>query len=574
MSTEAPSQWDEQVDVLIAGSGAAGLVTAATVVDAGLSAKILERTDLVGGTSSVSGGGVWVPNNHHVSEAGVEDNRDEALRYMRLVSGGKAEERILEALVDRGPEMIHFLEGRIGFSFEAYPSVGPTLDYRFHLPGARHGGRTLDGGRFKLTDLGERSTQLRSGTTAGWVVRKKTYYEERLYLNGSIADLADRDDADPPEAGFVGGGAALVARLFKACLDLGVEIVTGTSVHSLIVEDGRVVGAWVDDADGRHSVRATCAVMLATGGYEWNEQLKQQFLNRPLTHPASPADLGRGDGLLLGLSVGAQVAGLGDAWWTPTVEVAPAGTGINGAPTTIMSRVERGLPHTLIVNRQGRRFANESLNYYDFPATFGQVADTAEGPANLPAFLILDQQFRSRYPLLQTKSDGIAAADPYWLTRADNLEELAAAIGVDAEGLVETVERFNGFASSGVDEDFHRGETPWDIEWGDPDHGPNPALGTIEQPPFYAVELHAGALGTKGGLRIDDRGRVMAAASDREVIDGLYAAGNVAAGSVPWGYTGAGATLGPACTFAYVAGCDIADKQGLTAVGHTSEERA
>jgi 3-oxosteroid 1-dehydrogenase len=548
-----PEAWDEQVDTLVVGSGAAGLTAAGTAAHFGLMVKVVEKTALVGGTSSVSGGGVWVPNNHRAREAGIEDNRDDALRYMRAVSGGAAEEELLEVLVDRGPEMIRFLEDQFGFAFEPYPAVGPTLDYRFHLPGARHGGRPLDGGRFQLAALGDWATRLRSGTTAGWVVRKSTYYAERLYLRGSIADLAGRDDADPPEAGFVGGGAALVARLLKACLDRGVEIVCSTAATELVVVDGRVAGAWVDGPNGRRSIRANKGVVLASGGYEWNEQLKRQFLSRPLTHPASPADVSQGDGLLLGLSVGAQLATMGDAWWTPTVEVGPAGSGINGAPMTMMSRAERGLPHTIVVNGRGERFANEALNYYDFPAKLGTNVDTEAGAENLPAFLILDHQYRSRYPLLQTKSDGVAEATPYWLHVADTLEALAEKIGLPAERLAATVERFNGFARAGVDEDFHRGESEWDREWGDPDHGPNVCLGTIEEPPFYAVELHAGALGTKGGLRIDADGRVRSAADGGAPIPGLYAAGNVAAGAVPWGYTGAGATLGPACTFAYVA---------------------
>lgn len=551
-----PETWDEEIDVLVIGSGAAGLTAAATAANAGLTVTVVEKTELVGGTSSVSGGGVWVPNNHVARDAGIEDNREDALTYMRLVSGGRAEEDLLEALVDRGPEMIRFLEDELGFAFEAYPTVGPTLDYRFHLPGARHGGRPLDGGRFQLSELGEWAQRLRSGTTAGWVIRKSTYYSERFYLRGSIADLAGRADADSPEAGFVGGGAALVARLLKACLDRDVDIRVRASAVELVVTGGRVVGAWVEGPDGQHAVRARAGVMLASGGYEWNEELKQQFMSRPLTHPASPADLGHGDGLLLGLSVGAQLSAMGDAWWTPTIEVAPPGTGVNGAPTTVMSRTERALPHTIIVNGHGERFANEALNYYDFPATLGSY-DTAEGLANLPAFLILDTQYRSQYPLLQTKSDGIAEATPYWLHRAETLEQLAEQIGVPAAGLVAAVERFNGFARAGVDEDFHRGESEWDREWGDPDHGPNVCLGTIEQGPFYAVRLRAGALGTKGGLRIDDRGRVRSAAEDGAPIAGLYAAGNVAAGSVPWGYTGAGATLGPACTFAYAAAQDM-----------------
>lgn len=552
-TTNVPARWDETVDVVVVGSGGAGLTAAAVAAAAGLRVTVIEKTDLIGGTTAVSGGGVWIPANPHVAEADVRDSRAAAEEYLRGLSGDRLDEEVLATLLDRGPEMISFLERRFGFAFEPYPSVGPTLDYRYHLRGARHGGRPLDSGRFRLDDLGEWAKYLRRGSTAGWTMSKQTYYSQRLYLRPP----SEPTTALPPEPGFIGGGSALVARLLKACLDRGVAVYRETEVVELVVDDGRVRGVLVAGprgGGGRRAMAADRGVVLASGGYEWNDQLKRQFLNRPLTHPASPRDVSSGDGILLGLSVGAQVAHLGDAWWTPTIHVGPdAGSG--GRTVNIMCRAERGFPHAIIVNARGQRFVNESVNYYDMPEAFGHVYDTAEGAANLPAWMIVDQQFRDRYPLLGTASDGTVEEDSGWLVSAPGLEELAARTGIDPGGLLATVKRFNEFARSGVDEDFHRGESYWDKEWADPSHGPNSSLGTVERPPYYAVELHAGALGTKGGLRIDGHGRVIAAGG--APLAGLYAAGNVAAGSVPWGYCGAGATLGPALTFAYAAASDL-----------------
>jgi 3-oxosteroid 1-dehydrogenase len=546
-TADVPSRWDDEADVVVLGSGAAGLSSALVAAEGGATVLVLERTPLIGGTSAVSGGTMWIPDNPHTRKAGFADSREDALAYMRALAGGGADEAILETLVDRGPEMVRFMEERFGFAFEPYPAVGPTLDYRYHLPGARHGGRSLDLGFFALDGLGEDAARLRRGSTSSLLVTKTEYYGERQYMYRSVAAPAP-PTGDPR----IGGGAALVGHLLKAALERGARVLTGTPAGSLAVEGGRVVGVVAED--GR-ALRARAGVVIATGGFEWNPELKRRYLSRPLTHPASPEDVSQGDGIALGAAVGAGLAGLGDAWWTPVINVCPDGPAQMGGVRSVMCRAERGFPHSIVVNARGRRFVNEALNYYDMPEAFGT---RASGPANLPAWLIVDAQFAEKYPLVGTGTDGVAAPDPAWLTRADSLDELASRTGIDAGGLADTIERFNGFAWAGVDADFGRGESHWDREWGDPNHGPNPSLGTLERAPFFAVELKAGALGTKGGLRIDARGRVLSAAPGEPPIPGLYAAGNVACCNVPWGYTGPGATLGPAVTFGYVIGRELA----------------
>ncbi|HEY4278669.1 MAG TPA: FAD-dependent oxidoreductase [Conexibacter sp.] len=553
-TTAVPPRWDDTVDAVVVGAGAAGLTAALVAADAGLRVTVLERTALVGGTSAVSGGTLWVPGNRHMAEVGVEDSRADALAYMRAVAGGRADEQVLATLVDRGPEMVEQLERRFGFAFEPYPPVGPTLDYRYHLDGARHGGRSIDLGGFQLDLLGPWAGKLRRGTTSSLVISKAEYYGERHYMSRSFTAPPAADSA--PQ---VGGGAALVAHLLHGCLARGARVLVEQPVEQLVLDDdGAVHGVVVDGRDGRRSLRATHGVVLASGGFEWNEALKARYLDRPLTHPASPEDVGRGDGLELGLAAGAAVAGLGDAWWTPVFDVAGDGAPLAGGVRSVMCRAERGFPHAIVVNRAGRRFVNEATNYYDMPAAFGTLAS---GPENLPAWLVVDQQFVDAYPLIATKTDGVAPEPARGLAIAGTLAELAARAGIDGAGLEQTVERFNGYARAGRDPDFHRGESAWDRAWGDADHGPNPSLGTIERGPFYAKQVFAGALGTKGGLRIDGCGHVLSEATGAPLA-GLFAAGNVAAGSVPWGYTGPGATLGPAMTFGYVIGRELAVAAG------------
>ncbi|MDX3663744.1 FAD-dependent oxidoreductase [Streptomyces sp. ID05-26A] len=544
----APAAWDAEYDVVVAGTGAAGLTAALVSARAGLSVLVLEKTELVGGTSAVSGGTLWIGANHHMPEAGVDDSVEETRAYLDAVSRGLGDPALLDMVAEHGHRMIAFLEREEGLRFEPFPSVGPTLDYRFTAPGAKHGGRSLTPEPFELSRLGAWAGSLRQGTTAAWVTDKKAFYRNRAYLKRPEAGSALRPLAD----GVVGAGAALVGALLACCLEARADVRVNSGLEALVVVSGAVTGVRAASV-GR--VRARRGVVLATGGFEWNEELKRKHLDRPLTHPVS-APVADGDGLLAGQAAGADVRGLADAWWTPAIDLGGHESPRGGGTKHIMCRVERGLPHAIIVNAHGRRFANEALNYYDLPETFGTHSN---GAPNLPAWLVLDQCFRDTYPLVGTASDGLAEPDPSWLVQAASLEELAEAIGVPADALGETVTRFNHFATTGVDEDFGRGSTSWDREWGDPGHGPNPSLGTLEKPPFYAVRLHPGALGTKGGLHVDTTARVLSAATGAPV-PGLYAVGNVAAAAVPWGYAGPGATLGPALTAAYLAAHHLAGR--------------
>jgi 3-oxosteroid 1-dehydrogenase len=542
-TTNVPSTWDEEFDVVVAGSGAAGLTCAVVAAVEGLSVLVLEKAPLIGGTTALSGGGAWFPANRHTVEVGVEDSPEEALRYLRACAGESAEDEILVALVENGPATVEFLEDRAGIVFRPWPSVGGTIDYRPWLPGAKHGGRTLDPGRFTVSELGEWADRVRTGASSEWLMDKLDYYAKRLHTLPPAPGQEGRtrpheraeDQRGPIE--FFASGASLVSRLLKAALDHGVEVATAAPARELVVEHGAVVGVKAD-RDGRPwFVRGRRGVVMATGGFGQNEELKRMWLTRPMEYTCEPETV-TGDGHLMGAAIGAQLAQL-DAWWMPKLRIGSVPQG---------SREDRIMPHSIIVNREGRRFVNEAANYHDVCEAFG----TKEGGwlRNLPAWLLFDSQAREKYILFSGK---VPSGDPpEWLTVADSIEGLARKLTIDPTALRDTVERFNAFARAGEDPDFHRGESDWDRAWGDPKHHPNPCLGPLEKPPFYAIEVMSGALATKGGLRVNGSGQVLSAAWPFGPIEGLYAAGNCSNAGPPVSYPGAGSTIGAAMTFGYI----------------------
>jgi 3-oxosteroid 1-dehydrogenase len=538
-----PSTWDDEFDVVVVGAGSAGLTCAVVAAVEGLSVLVLEKGALVGGTTAMSGGGAWFPANRHTSEVGVEDSPEEALAYLRACSGENGEDDILVALVEHGPETVEYLEDRAGIFFRPWPSVGGTIDYRPWLPGAKHGGRTLDPGKFTVAELGEWGPRVRTGQQSEWLMDKLDYYAKQLHTlppapgqEGQTRPHQRQRDGDG-QIEFYAAGTALISRLLKAALEQGVTVAVESPARELVVEDGAVVGVQAEREGRPWLVRASRSVVMATGGFGQNPELTRMWLNRAIEHTCEP-DTVTGDGHLMGVAIGAQLAQL-DAWWMPKIRISPEPQG---------SREDRIMPHSVIVNGAGRRFVNEATNYYDVCEAFGNK----EGgwPRNLPAWLLFDAQARDKYILFSGKVPSGEAPD--WLTVADSIEELAAKLDIEPGALRETIDRFNGFAREGIDPDFHRGESGWDRAWGDPKNAPNPSLGPLEKPPFYAVEVMSGALATKGGLRVDGSGQVLSAAPPFGPIAGLSAAGNCSNGGSALAYPGAGATIGAAMTFGYI----------------------
>jgi 3-oxosteroid 1-dehydrogenase len=344
-------------------------------------------------------------------------------------------------------------------------------------------------------------------------------------------------------------GQALAAGLRAGLTKAGVPVWLDTPMRGLEIEDGRVIGVQVLRDGKPEIVRASRGVLLASGGFERNAEMRQRYQRAPIGIDwtvGSPANTG--DGIVAGEAAGGVLELMDDAWWGPSIP-------LTGGPVFCLA--ERSLPGSLFVNTAGERFVNEAAPYVD--AVHAMYDKHTEDNPHIPCWMITDQRYRNRYVFT-----GMPPRKPLprrWyksgaVFRADSLADLAAAIGVSADGLAKTVEKFNEFARTGKDTDFGRGDSAYDHYYGDPNCRPNPNLAPLAQPPFYAIKIVPGDLGTKGGLRTDDRARVLRA--NGSVIEGLYAAGNTSALVMGHSYAGPGATIGPAMTFGYLAALDVA----------------
>ncbi|MFE4668686.1 FAD-dependent oxidoreductase [Streptomyces sp. NPDC056716] len=532
----------EETDVIVLGSGGAALCAALRPAQAGMSVRVLERTEFLGGTTAVSAGMLWIPNNHHMQETEISDSREEAIEYLVRTSGPQTTRELIEAFVDNGPRMVRWLEDTT--PVRLYPIDRP--DYHSELPGAKAGARALDNQPVDAAQLGEVAGLIRP---SHWYPEPYTYEERRRGL-ATQALIEDR-----LQKNVWCFGRALVGGLVRACRDAGVEFGLQRRATRLIKEDDRVTGVVTEAPDGSTvTYRASRAVVVATGGFEWNEELKTHFLRGPDLGPMSPP-YNEGDGLLMGMDIGAAVRNMTSAAYHIAFQI--PGETVDGRPRTRFISGERALPGSIIVNPAGQRIVNEAGSYSDMAAAFQAFDPDALGFPDLTSFMVFDERFRRSYSFATLKPDQDKTPD--WVHTGDTLEALAARAGIDAEGLTRYVERFNRFAATGVDEDFHRGESRHDRHYGDAQHGPNPCLGPLTQAPFYAIPVIVGTLGTRGGLQTDTRGRVLNTFGTP--ITGLYACSNTMAAVTGSGYPGAGGTLGPNLTSGYVAGGDIVAQQ-------------
>lgn len=547
-----------ETDFVVIGSGGAGLAAALVAACEGLRVTVIEKTDVIGGTTAISGGTLWVPNNHLESQAGVDDSEAEALEYLTAAVGHAADPEHIELLAKGGREAVQYLEERGGVHMMPMPAGGGSMDYRPWLPGAKIGGRGITSVQTFLDELGEYKTKLRLADTSEWTFDARDYISKRMHLDPPGHEHPGASMYSPPTTGddrpvpaSVGRGAALIAQLLRGCLANGVEILTDTRATSLVVDGDRITGVRVERDGAEIEISASAGVMVATGGYSNEETLRRLWLSRTIVYSCE-IDENTGDGHLMGMAAGAQLAGIGDAWWSPHI---PLGTE-NAVVNTAGSREDRSLPHTIIVNGKGRRFMNEAVNYHDAGEAFPSLV--GGWPSDFPAWLVFDQQGAEKYAILSWKVAAEGAEPEEWRRSAATLRELAEAIEVDADGLLATVERFNRFAQTGVDDDFGRGESAWDQAWGDYRNEPNPSLGPLERGPFHAIRVYPGSISSRGGLRVDAQGRVFSAATGAP-FRGLYAAGNASSGGPTSAYPGPGATLGAAVTFAYAAARHAAD---------------
>ena len=526
------SDWDDEVDVVVLGSGAAGLTAALTAAVNGASVAVYEKAATVGGTSAVSGGIVWIPA--HDRSADGELTFADAMSYLRAQSLGFMDDELVETFVRTGPAMLDFVEAHTDTRFEI---AAGFPDYKPELPGGRpSGGRSLNTVPFDLGTLGEWRDRITSFPPDFSNVGIDA--ETRARIHASV---------DDESADLCVAGTALIGWLLKGVLDCGVVLQTNARALELIADAEKVTGARLVVSGKTIRVRARRAVVLATGGFEWDTALVAAFLRGPMHGPVSPPN-NTGDGLRMAMAHGADLANMGEAWWVPIVQI--PGDTLDGKPRSRSVRLERTRPRSIIVNRAGRRFVNEAGEYNSMAGAFHYL-DPRDGYVNDPAWIVFDDLHLKRYGFL-----GVPPGEPApeWFSPSADLTELGTKTGIDADRLATTVETWNRNVAQERDPDFGRGSSAYDGYWGD-EHATTLAgktLGPIDTPPYYAVPVSIGAMGTKGGPRTDRDGRVLHVSG--EPIPGLFAAGNAMAGATGKAYGGAGGTLGPAMVFGYRAG--------------------
>ncbi len=510
--------------VVVVGSGAAGLAAALAASGAGADVLVVERAPSIGGTTAMSGGVVWMPAHGRTGRSGADrdsadhesaghDSSDDALAYLAAAATGDVDVDLVRAFVSDARRVADEIELRTPIQWEV---LEHWPDYRGELPGARSG-RSLWPRSMRLSADVERRVQAAFDQPSPTTTDPDAPANDGVVLRGHVR------------------GRALVGGLLSALVDAGVEIRTGERATELVVEDDEVVGVVVDGRPERGRV------VVASGGFQHDAALVGEFLPGSPIAPMGPGGCG-GDGLRMTMAVDSAVGNTAEGWWMPAVHV--PGEEIDGVAHYRPLHSERAQPGAIMVDRAGRRFVDEAQNYGDV----GRAMRAAAGGMAAPCWLVFDAGYRRRYPVGPLEP---GSPDPAWLTRAADLGALATVLGIEPGTLVDTVTRFNAGAARGKDPDFGRGSFPYDRWIGDPS-APHPTLAPLCEAPFYALAVHLGCMGTKGGPRTDDRGRVLS--SRRAAVTGLYAAGNAAASPFGSATAAGGATLGPALVFGFRAG--------------------
>jgi 3-oxosteroid 1-dehydrogenase len=554
---------EDVYDVVVVGSGAAGMTAALTAASLGLHCVVIEKAARYGGSTARSGGGVWIPNNEALRASGVPDTAEAAHAYLHSIVGDIVPSERIDTYLERGPEALSFVLAHTPLRMQWVPGYS---DYYPEAPGGRSGGRSVEPTPFNGKQLGSELANLEPDYGKAPLNVAVTQADYR-WLN-----LVLRHPKGPLRVLRVGlrwllamltgkrllvRGQAMAAAMRAGLLEADVPVLLGTALVDLVSVDAVVTGVLVREAaTGQERViRARRAVILGCGGFEHNAEMRQKYQRAPIgTDWTVGAKANTGDGILAGAKLGAGLELMDDAWWGPSIP-------LSGGPWFCLA--ERALPGGIMVNQRGKRFMNEAAPYVEaVHRMYGGEFGRGDAPAeNIPAWMIIDQRYRNRYVFA-----GLTPRQAFpgrWykagsLVKAATIAELAAQLGVPADALIQTMDRFNGFARAGRDEDFGRGESGYDRYYGDPRIKPNPSLAPVEHGPFYAVRMVPGDLGTKGGLRTDVHARVLR--EDGSVIEGLYAAGNTSSTVMGHTYAGPGATIGPAITFGYLAALHAAGR--------------
>jgi 3-oxosteroid 1-dehydrogenase len=576
---QSNNKFDKEVDVLVVGSGAGALTAAIVAQREGCKdVLVVEKSDKYGGTSSMSGGGIWIPNSHYARAEGVKDSADEALRYMQAVIGDEVTEERQRTYVEKASEMLEYMAKNSRLQYETVP----YSDYYPEMPGGKEGYRTHQPTPMHAKHLGEHFRTLREPPSQVLVAGRltMTMKEGRAFLTQAkgwklifmrmalsyFLDIKGRMQGKRSRRLTMGN--ALIGQLRWTMLERGIDLWLKSPLVELIEDNGAVVGAVVERDGKRLNVRARKGVVIGAGGFEHNQQMREQYLPKPTSAEWSGSQINNtGDGIRAAMNVGAATDLMNHAWWAPAVK-------IPGWERPFIIFAERSLPGLVIVNKAGKRFQNEAAPYLESGLAFYQA--NQENAPTIPGFVVFDAVFRKKFPFGPI-APGYSMPDSalskrIWavMQKADTIEELAQKIGVDAKNLAETVRRNNEFAKTGKDQDFHRGESYYDRYYGDARTSPNPCIAPIAQAPYYALPIYPGDIGTKGGALTDVNGQVVR--ENGEPIPGLYAVGNSAASVMGSKYPGAGATLGPAMTFGYLAAKHLAGKPATSSKKNNSEK--
>jgi len=522
-------------DVVVVGSGAAGLSAAVAAATCGARVTLIEAASHLGGTTAISGGVVWIPGNRWAAGRGIEDSRELGLTYLQALDLGDVDADLGARYLEEGADVLEDVERCTPLRWQhmAFP------DYHAEFPGGSTEGRGLE------------ILPIAVGRDVLARIRRDPYEVRPSTLNEASHGSPEPAELDRREReGIATRGQGLVAGLLATLIEHDAVIKTGTRARELATSNGSVVGV---EADGELH---RGAVVLASGGFERNTELVDAFLRGPLIAPAGPPS-NRGDGLIMGMAVGARLGNMSEAWWAPAMEV--PGETIDDAPFFRILFTDCAQPGGIVVDSRGDRFVDEAVNYSDFGRAFHRFDAGGYAFHSTSSWLIFDARRRAGRPLAGdtvwtldpagSQSAGtVPESDPSWLVRANTLAGLAEAIGLPPARLSATVDRFNELATENADRDFGRGSYAYDrFSQG------SQSLQAVSEPPFYALRVLPGALGTKGGLKTDSAGRVLRAL-DGDAIPGLFAAGNVAACPFGMAYPGPGATIGPALVFGWRAG--------------------
>ena len=556
----------ETCDLLVAGSGAAGFAAAVAAAHRGLKVILVEKEDVLGGTTAWSGGWIWAPCNPVAKRHGLDEDMREPRRYLEAVLGNNFNAELVDAFLVAAPEMVAFFEDETALQFDAGMHIPDTY---CDQPSAGRGGRSVIAKPYDGRDLGEFIAQMRRplAETSFWGMTIQAGPDLKAFMTAtrslrSGAHVAGRltrhlwDLARHGRALQLRNGQALVGRLLRSALDAQVDIRTKSAIEALNREDQGIKGARVSGPDGLYDIQASRGVLLACGGFPHDVARRDGQFPKPGTHRTLAVPSANGDGLRIGESVGGhQADNLASAGaWCPVSEV----TWPDGRQGVFPHIIDRGKPGVIGVLKSGRRFCNEGLGYYDYVSA---MLD-AVGPDDSPeSWLICDHRFLRRYGL------GIVRPAPVpigpwlrtgYLKTGRSLANLADACGIDPKGLDQTVQAFNADARNGRDPSFGRGTTPYMRLQGDADVMPNPCLAPIERAPYYAVRVIPGSFGTFAGLQTDGSARVLD--ENSEPIPGLYAAGTDMASVMGGHYPAGGINLGPALTFGFIAGRHAAER--------------